>query len=85
MTISGSSVKTALAAAFMRSSARRSFGFSNEYLFENLLKLSIYQIENEKGAEELLVESSPINADDNPCVWEEQIWLLEGFHVFIPI
>lgn len=36
MTMSGSSVMTCLAAAFMRSIARRSFGFSKEYLAENL-------------------------------------------------
>jgi hypothetical protein len=36
MTMSGSSAMTAFAAAFMRSSARRSFGFSKEYLLENL-------------------------------------------------
>lgn len=41
MTMSGSSVMTALAAAFMRSSARRSFGFSNAYLFENLARIRI--------------------------------------------
>lgn len=35
-TISDKSTRTALAAAFMRSSARRSFGFSKEYLAENL-------------------------------------------------
>ena len=36
ITMSGSSVRTAFAAAFMRSSARRSFGFSKAHLLENL-------------------------------------------------
>lgn len=36
MTMSGCSFMTALAAAFMRSSALRSFGFSNSYFAENL-------------------------------------------------
>lgn len=36
--ISGSSVMTALAAAFMSSRARRSFGFSKAYLSENLFQ-----------------------------------------------
>ena len=44
ITISGSSLRTALAAAFMRSRARRSFGFSNSYLAENLDLMSIHII-----------------------------------------
>lgn len=36
ITMSGSSFRTALAAAFMRSIPRRSFGFSKAYLSENL-------------------------------------------------
>jgi hypothetical protein len=31
----------------------------------------------------LLVESSPINADDDPCIWQEEIRLLEGLYVLI--
>jgi hypothetical protein len=39
--ISGSSVMTALAAAFMSSRARRSLGFSKACLSENLLKINL--------------------------------------------
>jgi hypothetical protein len=81
MTISGSSVMTALAAAFMRSSARRSFGFSKEYLFENLRFISTWTRKIGKGLS--LMESSAINADSDPRVRQEQIRLLERFHVFI--
>ena len=44
MTMSGNSVITAFAAAFMRSIARRSFGFSKEYLFENLSESIICRV-----------------------------------------
>lgn len=39
MVMSGSSAITALAAAFMSSRARLSFGFSNSYLVENLSQI----------------------------------------------
>jgi len=29
------------------------------------------------------VEASPINADDDPCIWQEEIRLLEGLYVLI--
>jgi hypothetical protein len=83
MTISGSSVKTALAAAFMRSSARLSFGFSKAYLFENL---ELVRIGFKEGlGEDRLVESSSIDSDYDPCVGEEQVRLLEGLYVFVSV
>lgn len=48
--ISGSSAITALAAAFMSSRARRSLGFSNAYLSENLLKISIVCDNRHRGS-----------------------------------
>jgi hypothetical protein len=31
----------------------------------------------------LLVEASPINTDDDPCIWQEQVRLLESLYVLI--
>ena len=73
---------TAIAAAFMRSSARRSLGFSNAYLFENLI--SCEHIALREGQEGVLVETSTVDADYDPCVWDEEVWLLEILHVFVP-
>ena len=81
MTISGSSFMTAIAAAFMRSSARRSLGFSKAYLFENLISISKDCGESEWTA--ILVETSTVDADYDPGVWDEEVWLLETLHVFV--
>jgi hypothetical protein len=83
ITISGNSARTAFAAAFMRSSARRSFGFSKAYLFENL---AVHQNQSSisRSRRDALVESSSVDSHHDPRVWEEQVGLLEGLYVFIP-
>lgn len=34
------------------------------------------------GGRGVLVETSTIEADHDPGVWEERVWLLKGFYVF---
>ena len=74
MMISGSSAMTALAAVFMRSSARRSFGFSNAYLFENLLTSQYLSNAGSSGRKSerkrILMKSSTVDAYHDPGVWE---------------
>lgn len=30
------------------------------------------------------MESASVNSDNNPCIWEQDVWLLEGFDIFVP-
>jgi hypothetical protein len=84
ITISGCSVITALAAAFMRSNARRSFGFSNACLAENLSFIrDFYRLD--RGGLDILVEASSIDADHDPGVGEENIWLFKGLDIFVSV
>jgi hypothetical protein len=60
---------TAWAATFMRSSARRSFGFANAYFAENLLGVGISLVVRGLGVG-VLMKTSTVNADDYPGIWK---------------
>lgn len=85
MVMSGSSVTTARAAAFMRSKALLSLGFSNSYFAHSLhgTKSDLSQ-QTYNGAKLILCEAPPVYADDDPSVREEVVWLLKRPHVFKP-
>src|SRR3569833_288463 len=84
MVMSGSSVMTALAAAFMRSRARLSLGFSKPYLAQSLARLFVsselmHAIEN--GCL-LLCKGSSVDSHYDPCIWEDLVWKLKLPHIF---
>lgn len=81
MVMSGRSATTAFAAAFIKAKALRSFGFSNAYLAHILRYISLV------GAYTLghsvLGECSSIDANNNPGVWKERVWLLKLADILI--
>jgi hypothetical protein len=80
---SGKSFITDTAAAFIRSNARRSFGFLNLYLSDNLSNRSLVPgLSQEFFWVYALVESSTIYADYNPCLAKEIIRLFEESDIF---
>jgi hypothetical protein len=70
---------TATAAWFIRSRARRSFGFWKLCRAVNLTHET-----RAPGPASLLVESSAIDPNDNPGVWQNIIRLLKRAHVLVP-
>jgi hypothetical protein len=72
-----------LAAAFMRSSARRSLGFSKLY-FAHILSCVRFccNAPQRDLIISLLGKRPTIYPDHNPCVWEQVVWLLEGADIF---
>ncbi len=67
MMMSGKSTITALAAAFISSRARRSFGFSKAYLEENLVKINL--IYSKISWANALMETAPVDTNNYPSVW----------------
>lgn len=82
--MSGSSFSTALAAAFMRSMPRRSFGFSKAYLSENLPACEKHYFEAQSSSTSL-VKAPPVDSHYDPGVWQQQIGLLKSLHILIPV
>lgn len=84
MVMSWISVTTALAAEFMRSKALRSLGFSKLYLAHILMENLVLDTADQATRQgfRLLGECPAVHTDDNPCVWEQGVWLLEGLDIF---
>ena len=83
---------TPSAAAFIRSRARLSFGFSNPYLVENLCNkiLSLLTLafqgrtRFEQNSVDELVEAPSVNADHDPGAGEKHVRSFECAYVFVP-
>jgi hypothetical protein len=82
--MSGMSVMTDLAAAFMSAKALLSFGLAHSYLVANFWDC---QLDTEKlgvtgrEGQSILCEGATIDPDDDPGIGEQVIWLLELLHV----
>ena len=73
---------TAVAAAFIRSKARRSFGFLKPYLFDSLLDMSTIYCQN-GGSTNRLVEATAVYTDNYVCGRKQYILFLITLHVLI--
>jgi len=71
---------TCLAAVFMRLSALMSLGLWKSCALENLRgKISMGGV----GRRRIPMETTAVDADDNPCVWEEGVVLLKELDVLV--
>lgn len=75
--MSGMSNIVAVAAPFIRSSARRSFGFSKAYFSDNL---HINRLSEDAESDEL-VERSPVYSNHHVSVWQNGLVLFESLYV----